>query len=257
MALPDSNLPRHPARCRACGTIAAECQADLAEVSRHRAGRAAGRSASTRRGWRCAACARRFSLFRGAVDGPRGRARSSAEAKWLAGECAPARDLHVFLTETVTDVPPVVKRVAAGRLARSHCERARAALAARATTAFDRQLDRLRARPRPRLRRRRQPDSPRRLRSHRARDAPRQGRAARPACSSSLDDEAAARAAHRHQEAALCRDLPAARPLPRQRPSLYRGNGAPAGRARRLERSRDGGPDAGRHRHGRPSDART
>ena len=41
-----------------------------------------------------------FGLFRSAVDGPvlRGLA---AEAKWLAGECGPARDLYVFLHETV------------------------------------------------------------------------------------------------------------------------------------------------------------
>ena len=75
-----------------------------------------------------------FSLFRGAVDGPQVRALS-AEAKWLAGECAPARDLHVFLTETVSDVPPLVRRVS-NRLAAAHLERARAARFA----AFDRQL---------------------------------------------------------------------------------------------------------------------
>lgn len=51
----------------------------------------------------------------------------SAEAKWVAGECAPARDLHVFLTETAGDVPPVVAKVAR-RLAASHLERARTAL---------------------------------------------------------------------------------------------------------------------------------
>ncbi len=79
-----------------------------------------------------------FSLFRGAVDGPQVRALS-AEAKWLAGECAPARDLHVFLTETVSDVPPLVRRVS-NRLAAAHLERARAALAGARFTAFDRQL---------------------------------------------------------------------------------------------------------------------
>ena len=79
-----------------------------------------------------------FSLFRGAVDGPPGAALS-AEAKWLAGECAPARDLHVFLTETVSDVPPLVRRVS-NRLAAAHLERARAALAGAHFTAFDRQL---------------------------------------------------------------------------------------------------------------------
>ena len=79
-----------------------------------------------------------FSLFRGAVDGPQVRALS-AEAKWLAGECAPARDLHVFLTETVSDVPPLVRRVS-NRLAAAHLERARAALAGARVAAFDRQL---------------------------------------------------------------------------------------------------------------------
>lgn len=79
-----------------------------------------------------------FSVFRPAVDGPKVRALS-AEAKWLAAECAPARDLHVFLHETVEDVPPVVKRIAA-RLAATHLQRARAALAGARFAAFDRQL---------------------------------------------------------------------------------------------------------------------
>lgn len=79
-----------------------------------------------------------FSVFRDAVDGPQVRSLS-AEAKWLAGECAPARDLHVFLTETVKDVPPLVKRIS-NRLAAAHLERARAALAGARFAAFDRQL---------------------------------------------------------------------------------------------------------------------
>jgi CHAD domain-containing protein len=79
-----------------------------------------------------------FSLFRHAVDGPVIRALS-AEAKWLAGECAPARDLHVFLTETVDEVPPVVARVAR-RLADTHLQRARSALSGARFEAFDRQL---------------------------------------------------------------------------------------------------------------------
>lgn len=79
-----------------------------------------------------------FSVFRDAVDGPQVRALS-AEARWLAGECAPARDLHVFLTETVSDVPPLVRRVG-NRLAAAHLERARAALAGARFAAFDRQL---------------------------------------------------------------------------------------------------------------------
>ncbi len=79
-----------------------------------------------------------FSVFRPAVDGPDVRSLS-AEARWLAAECGPARDLHVFLTESVTDVPPVVKRVAA-RVAEVHLERARAALASARYDEFDRKL---------------------------------------------------------------------------------------------------------------------
>ena len=79
-----------------------------------------------------------FGLFRHAVDGPVMRALS-AEARWLAGECAPARDLHVFLTETVEEVPPIVQRVAR-RLADTHLQRARAALSGARYDAFDRQL---------------------------------------------------------------------------------------------------------------------
>jgi len=83
-----------------------------------------------------------FSVFRRAIDepadGPVMRALS-AEAKWLAGECAPARDLHVVLDETVEDVPPAVKRIAA-RLATLHLQRARAALSGARFAAFDRLL---------------------------------------------------------------------------------------------------------------------
>jgi CHAD domain-containing protein len=83
-----------------------------------------------------------FSVFRHAVDGAScgSTVRAlSAEAKWLAGECAAARDLHVFLTETVEDVPPVVRRIA-NRLAAAHLQRARAALSGARFAAFDRQL---------------------------------------------------------------------------------------------------------------------
>ncbi len=79
-----------------------------------------------------------FGLFRHAVDGPVIRALS-AEARWLAAECAPARDLHVFLTETASEVPMIVKRVGR-RLADIHLQRARAALAGARFEAFDRQL---------------------------------------------------------------------------------------------------------------------
>jgi CHAD domain-containing protein len=83
-----------------------------------------------------------FSLFAGAVAGPieRRQVRALAqEAKWLATECAPARDLHVFLTETVPDLPPEVKRIA-NRLAKAHLERARAALTSARFSAFDAEL---------------------------------------------------------------------------------------------------------------------
>lgn len=121
--------------------IAAECRADLLK---YRAMVLAGRRAigihQTRVALRRLRAA--LGLFRGAVDGPtEGRVvrALSAEAKWLAGECAPARDLHVLLTETVEDVPPEVKRIA-NRLARTHYERARIALSGARCNDFDRQL---------------------------------------------------------------------------------------------------------------------
>jgi len=82
-----------------------------------------------------------LTLFRDAVGA--GEARLvralAAEAKWLAGECGPARDLHVFLTETIEQPPLPVKRIAA-RLARAHLERARTALSGARYNAFDGQL---------------------------------------------------------------------------------------------------------------------
>ena len=82
-----------------------------------------------------------LTLFRSAVGANEARLvrALAAEAKWLAGECAPARDLHVFLTETVEEVPPVVARVAR-RLADTHLQRARSALSGARFEAFDRQL---------------------------------------------------------------------------------------------------------------------
>ena len=124
--------------------IVAECQADLdkycaiALQSRRAVGIHQTRVALRR--MRAA-----FSLFRGAVVGPTetGLVRTlAAEAKWLAGECAPSRDLHVFLTETTHEVPPVVKRVAS-RLARVHLERARTALSGARYNAFSGQLSSL------------------------------------------------------------------------------------------------------------------
>jgi CHAD domain-containing protein len=83
-----------------------------------------------------------LGLFRSAVAGPieqRLLRALWAEAKWLAGECGPARDLHVFLTETLENPPPEVKRIA-NRLARTHLERARAALSGARFTAFEAQV---------------------------------------------------------------------------------------------------------------------
>jgi CHAD domain-containing protein len=125
-------------------TIAASCRADLSKYrnivlqSRRPIGIHQARVALRR--LRAA-----FSVFRSAVDNPEVRALS-AEAKWLAGECGPARDLHVFLTESVTGVPPVVKRVGA-RLAASHLERARAALGSARYEAFDQRLAAFAAEP--------------------------------------------------------------------------------------------------------------
>jgi len=79
-----------------------------------------------------------IGLFRGAVDDPALHALS-AEAGWLAGECGPARDLHVFLTETAPDAPDVVKRVG-GRLKREHTARARSALSGARFATFDHAL---------------------------------------------------------------------------------------------------------------------
>ncbi len=83
-----------------------------------------------------------LSLFGDSVgDGQvRRQMRSlAAEGRWLAGECAPSRDLHVFLTETAEEPTMVVRRIA-GRLARLHLERARAALAGARFDDFVRQL---------------------------------------------------------------------------------------------------------------------
>jgi CHAD domain-containing protein len=121
--------------------IVAECHADLLK---YRAIVLAGRRAigihQTRVALRRMRAA--LGLFRGAVDGPtEGRIvrALSAEAKWLAGECAPARDLHVFLTETAEEVPIEVKRIAT-RLARLHYDRARTALSGARYNGFDSQL---------------------------------------------------------------------------------------------------------------------
>ena len=80
-----------------------------------------------------------FGTFREAAASTIGRRELkalSAEAKWLAAECAPARDLHVFLTETAQNAPPVVLKVGR-RLAKSHLERARTALSGARFSMFE------------------------------------------------------------------------------------------------------------------------
>jgi CHAD domain-containing protein len=86
-----------------------------------------------------------FGLFRGAVHGPAVRALA-AEAKWLARECAAARDLQVFLTETVSDPPPLVRRIGR-RLADVHLRHARAALSGARFAVFDHGLQAFAAAP--------------------------------------------------------------------------------------------------------------
>ena len=76
-----------------------------------------------------------FGVFRDVVHGPEVRALA-AEAKWLASECGPARDLQVFLTETVADPPPLVRRIGK-RLAEVHLQHARAALSGARFAALD------------------------------------------------------------------------------------------------------------------------
>ncbi|MBS0517195.1 MAG: CHAD domain-containing protein [Proteobacteria bacterium] len=121
--------------------IVADCQADLvkyrAVVLKSRRSIGIHQTRVALRRLRAA-----LGLFRDAVPGPieQRLVRSmAAEAKWLAGECGPARDLHVFLTESVGEPPLLVKRIA-NRLARAHLERAREALSGARFTAFEDQV---------------------------------------------------------------------------------------------------------------------
>jgi len=138
MAQPDTGLAPDTAPDVALRHIVAACHADLLK---YRAVVLASRRPIGVHQTRVALRRLRavFGLFKSAVDGPVVRALS-AEAKWLAGECAPARDLHVFLNETVSDVPPIVRRIG-NRLAKTHLERARTALSGARFEGFHRQLD--------------------------------------------------------------------------------------------------------------------
>lgn len=114
---------------QALRSIVAHCRVDL--LKHRRTVLSAGRGAGihqTRVALRRLRAA--LSLFRPVFEdeaGQRDLRRLAAEAKWLAGECAPARDLEVFLQETVGEVPRAIAR-ATVRLARLHRARARAAL---------------------------------------------------------------------------------------------------------------------------------
>lgn len=81
-----------------------------------------------------------IGLFRHVVSDPELRG-IAAEARWLAGECAPARDLQVFLAEVVSDAPHQISRVGA-RLAGERLSRARKALNGARFTQFDHDLER-------------------------------------------------------------------------------------------------------------------
>ena len=139
MAPLDSGLAPSTSPALALRRILAGCQADL---RKHRARMLRSKHPvgvhQTRVALRKMRAA--LGLFRAAVDGPLVRSLN-AEARWLAGECGPARDLHVFLTETVGEVPPEIRRIA-GRLEATYLQRARAALGSARFDAFDHKLER-------------------------------------------------------------------------------------------------------------------
>jgi len=105
--------------------IAAACRADL---ERHRAVVLKSRRPvgihQTRVALRRLRAA--FNLFKGTIDDP-DMTSISDEARWIAGELAPARDLHVFLKETAPDAQDPIPRIGR-RLQKQHHERARQAL---------------------------------------------------------------------------------------------------------------------------------
>ncbi len=139
MAPDDTALTPTTSPAQALRRIVADCHADLrkyrAMVLRSRRPIGVHQTRVALRRMRAA-----LGLFRAAVDGPVIRSLN-AEARWLAGECGPARDLHVFLTETVEEVPPEIRRIAR-RLEETYLQRARAALGSARYEAFDHRLER-------------------------------------------------------------------------------------------------------------------
>ena len=152
-------------------------------------------------------------------------------------------------TETVSDVPPVVRRIA-NRLAEAHLERARAALSGARFEGFDRQLEAFVALPPAGT-----APAPRRLRPHACstRATTRSCTAAASSARSTSERLHRLRIAIKKLRYAADFLRPAFAVALRAGEALYRGDGAPAGRARRPERSRGGGPRAGRSRDGGPS----
>ena len=82
-----------------------------------------------------------FVLFRDLIDDP-GLSTIDAQARRLARACGPARDLHVFLTETAPDAPGIVTRMGR-KLALRRLMQARRALLGEGFAAFNRGLERM------------------------------------------------------------------------------------------------------------------
>jgi CHAD domain-containing protein len=82
-----------------------------------------------------------IAFFRDVIDDP-GLAAIDRQARRLAKDCGAARDLDVFLTQTVPDAPPEVRRIGQ-QLASSGLQRAREALSGDEFDAFDCSLQRL------------------------------------------------------------------------------------------------------------------
>ena len=85
-----------------------------------------------------------FALFRNLAADPE-LPTIDAQARHFARECGPARDLHVFLSETAPDAPESVTRIGR-KLAGDRLLQARRALSGEDFDAFDRSLERLASR---------------------------------------------------------------------------------------------------------------